>query len=141
MPELTMMTPTAALESFVSNYEKVGDASFEKFTDVVHAYLCTDFKFDYINICKSKGGEPGLPDFVIHKLDITYLIDGKTLVQIYNANVDKSPIDVLNYIRTLIVDLINNTFYPHESYLVTLSRLVAINNAAKQNAHESEDVE
>ena len=48
MPELTMMTPTAALESFVSNYEKVGDASFEKFTDLVHAYLCTDFKFDYI---------------------------------------------------------------------------------------------
>lgn len=136
-----MMSPDCLLRSFVLNNDKVGNVTFERFVDVVHAYLNTDFKFDYITRCEFKMHDQGSPDLVIHKLDITYLIDGKTLVQIYNANVDKSPIDMLNYIRMLVVDLINNTFYSNESYLVTLSRLVAINNAAKQNEHETEDVE
>ena len=136
-----MMSPDCLLQSFVLNNDKVGNVTFERFVDVVHAYLNTDFKFDYITRCEFKMHAQGLPDLVIHKLDITYLIDGKTLAQIYNTNIDIKPIDVLIYIRSLIVDLINNTFFPNDSYLVTLSRLVDINNAAKQNEHETEDVE
>lgn len=124
-----MMSPDCLLQSFVLNNDKVGNVTFERFIDVVHAYLNTDFKFDYITRCEFKMRAQGLPDLVIHKLDITYLIDGKTLVQIYNTNIDSKPIDVLKYIRSLIVDLINNTFFPNESILVNLSRQIAISEA------------
>lgn len=108
--------------SFVTYNDRLGDITFERFIDIIHAYLTVDFKFDYITRCEYKMHDKGFPDLVIHKSDITYLIDGKTLTQIYNTNLEHKPIEVLTYIREFITDLINNSFFRKESILINLHK-------------------
>ncbi len=113
----TLSIDIQQLSKFI-RLNSLSEIEFSEFVNFVHAYLNSDFKFDYITICNSPKNA-ALSDLVIHKADLTFLISGKTLVSFYDSAISKNlkPLDVMHNIYSHIEEIINDTFYIKPSIL------------------------
>ena len=113
----TISNDIEQLNKFI-RLNSLSEIEFSEFVNFVHAYLNSDFKFDYITICNSPKNA-SLSDLVIHKADLTFLISGKTLAQLYDTAISQNlkPLDVMHNIYFNIEKTINDTFYIKPSIL------------------------